>query len=387
MKKYYLFLMFILYPNISYSKSFSKDLVDLSIINIDELWSNTSGGYRKKTSYIGNTIVGLDISSKLISNIDYGSLYISMNNNRGTPVSQNNLFTYDTISSIENFNATKLYELYYHISYHNFDIKIGKIDFSSLFGYDDKTQNFTNGGMVTSTVMNNNSYYQNNYTPLASPGVYVSYNVKKILFKLGLTSSNPINENYNNQNYMNINYDKYGTKFIINSPFLYYEINYKNDNKNVILGGFYDTGKQPISYTNKKYSGNYGFYLNYNQQILKKKEYNLDLFFRFYIDPMQKYENVFYTIDTGLILSYKKIYLGLSFSDTNGSKYLNYNLTKNISKNHNEYKTELTLNYKINDYFSIQPVIQYIVRPGGRIYNDKLIKNELIFGVRNTFNY
>lgn len=388
-------IFFLILPVRSIAATFDvkdcKQCVSLNISNIDEYWFNSSGGMSHRGSYLGSTTVSLDINSKLLFGSDYGSIYISGVNNRGNPQSQNNLLTFDTISNIENFNSTKLYELYYHKTFGDFSFKIGKIDFSSYFGVDDYTGKFINGGLVTSTVYNNNSYFQNNYTPISSPGIEMEYTKDKITYKLGVSSDNPFKENYKNPNYPNIDNDKHGLDFNFTSPMIYYDVSYSNNihgyDYNVILGGFYDSGKQPISYDNKKHKSNMGMYINFNQEIWKKDNKNLVFFSRFFVDPMQKYENVLYTLDCGFVYQNNDDYIGLSFSDTRGSKYLNYDMTHNITKNHNEYKLELTYYHQINKWFSIQPDIQYIIRPGGMIFDTKPIKNELIFGLRSSFSY
>lgn len=386
MFKYLIVLLCLLFGGVAEAKTIDigpcGECLEFDITDTNEYWENLTGGVRHYGSYIGQTIVSSTINfNNIFSRDDIGDVYISAVNNRGNPMSNTNLKTFDFISNIENYNQSKLYEFYYENKIGNIFFKIGKFDFSSDFGFDNLSAKFLNASMMTSMVINNNTYNMTNYGPTASPGIEVRYYHDNWILKLGLSSDNPYNGNLN-LNFANINTDKFGTDLFFKKPMFYLEYVYnlyiKNLKGTYYIGGFYDTGKQANTYSNHFYSGNGAGYFTLNQEIFKNKTSNLSIFLRYMIDPYNSRTNITSTFDTGLVYNTRDDYFGLSFSIAHANKHITTTF-----KDHNEYRIEFTYKHQINKYLFIQPDIQYIIHPSSGIG----IKNEFVMGLRTVFNY
>lgn len=344
-----------------------KDCLDLNLSDINEIWGNTIGGKKRKSSYLGQTTVSLDINFDKIFHKNYGKISVSGINVRGNPESNKNYETLDFISSIENYNQTKLYEFYYENNFKNLYFKVGKFDLSSEFGFDNFTSKFLNASGITSMVVNNNSYNMTNYGPTSSLGISMKYKINDNIFKIGLSSDNPYNGKYK-KDFTNINTDKYGTDVNFKSPMLYFEYEKVYKHGKYYIGGFYDFGKEPITYDKNFHRRNFAIYFTFNQELYK----DLNLFFRVVYDPKNNVINIKYTVDTGIVYSN----FGLMFSIANENKHIT---TK--YKNHNEYRLEFFYNKKINNFLYIQPDIQYIVHPSANY------RNEMLIGCRTVLNF
>lgn len=352
--------------------------VDFNLVDINEYWGNASGGIKHTTSYLGQTVGSVTIHMDKLTNYNIGSLYISGINVRGNPKSNTNLRTLDFISNIENFNSLKIYEFYYYNSFGNLNIKVGKFDFFSDFGHDDDTSQFLNASMITSMVINNNTYNMTNYGPSPSPGAELEYGKNGFDIKAGISSDNPYHGNFY-KNFSNINSDNHGTDIYLNSPMINFELRYTSHINNLrgvyYIGGFYDFGKQANTYTNIFHSRNSAYYITINQEFLKTNTATYEWFFRYMIDPYSSKTNIKYTMDTGFLYKNKKSTIGIGFSITNPNHHLKL-------KYDNEYRLEVMYKYNLNNNITIQPDIQYIIHPGAEYKT-----NELVFGLRETFVY
>lgn len=370
-----LFFLIISYPGLAWSKTLDfvpcNQCVTLSITDINDIWYNAQGGVKKKASYLGFTEVTLDVDLSKFSPL--GNIHVSGENNRGSPPTNSNYQTLDFISNIENYNQTKLYEVYYEQSFDKWYIKLGKFDFMRDFEFDDISSNFLNASMVTSMVINNDTYNMSNYGPMGNPGAEISYSSKTWNIKAAVSGDNPYHIK-DPSNYSNIPADPRGTDLYFNQPVIYLEVSklayvFKKEG-HYALGLFWDTGKQDITYSDNYHGGNQIIYATANQQVFKHNRYSLSLFSRFALDLKPNRAVINSTVDTGLLL-----YRGLDFIG------ISYSLAK-INRRSQlipESRIEFTAYHTINSYWSIQPDVQYIIHPGGTTN-----QNEILLGLRST---
>lgn len=384
MFKYLAIFLCLIFPFFSYGKDITilncKDCMEIDVTDTNEVWGNVSGGVKKKASYLGMTEIDVGLNLDKIFEKPYGDFKISAVNVRGNPMSNSNLQTLDFVSNIENYNSTRLYEFYYENQIDkNWYIKIGKIDFTNEFNSDDATSSFLNASMGTSMVVNNNTFNMTNYGPSTSVGAVVKYSSDNWSIKGAISDDNPYIGN-RAINFQNINTDQYGVDIHFKHPMFYLEYQYNTKFNNLdgsyYVGGFYDDGPTPVSYGGRR-KGNGAFYLTMNQELYKNDVGSLKFFMRYVYDPFPQKTDITYTFDTGLMYSYDNDYFGVGL----GMVHLNKRVPADYN-HHDEYRIEATYNHQIDKYFSIQPDIQYIIHPGSTNR-----KNELVFGLRETFTY
>lgn len=375
-----LLFLCLLVPTPALAKTISipecNDCFDINITDINEYWGNVSGGMKHKGSYLGFTEIGLNLHLDKIFDGVFGNLHISAENNRGNPMSNTNLRTLDFISNIENYNQTKLYEIFYENNLGPFYFKFGKFDFGRDFEIDNITSSFLNASMITSMVINNNTFNMSNYGPASELGVELRYRKNNWDIGFGASSDNPYRGDFN-LDFTNINSDSHGTVLSWKSTMFYFEVKKKTRIFGLDgfyeVGGFLDTGKQANTYDGKFHRGNEIIYLMFNQEVWRRNNKSISLFSRFVIDPRNDRTNIEYTSDSGVFYQFDNDYIGAGFSITKPNSKLHL---------HNEMRLELTYSHDFDQYFSIQPNIQYIIHPGGTSSRD-----ELVFGMRSTFVY
>ena len=349
--------------------------IDFNLLDINEYWGNEMGGEKKRGSYLGFTEASVDIHLDKIFNGHYGSFHISGENNRGNPMSNKNLGTLDFISNIENYNQAKLYEFYYENNFGPWYFKFGKFDFARDFEIDNISSDFLNASMVSSMVINNNTFNMSNYGPASSPGAEVRFTTDEWDIGLGISSDNPYRGNFN-KDFTDMNTDPTGTAIFWKTSMIYLEVK-----KNIkimgllgtyTVGGFIDTGKQANTYDDRFHTGNELFYATVNQTVWENNIKSLSVFVRLAVDPRKDRTAIDYTIDTGILYQEGDDFAGLGFS-----------LTKPNSRMllpESEMRLEATYSHSFNKYIAVQPNIQYIIHPGGMKE-----ENELVTGVRTTF--
>lgn len=365
------FLLFILVTKKSLCKTINlydcTDCVEINLNDTNEYWSTHN-------SYIGQSILSVDIKKELLK---IGSIYASYDNNRGTTVTNNYIGSFNTISSIENKKTNKLYELYYYNTFKNLYFKIGKFDLQNNFGSDDQFSYFVNTSSTSSSIFSNNTYEMSNYGPVSSLGIYLEYNLNdNFKFKGSIVSDNPFKIN---TDLTDTKTDMHGNMFKIESPMFLFETNMyfgKKYKTYISLGGFYDTGKQSITYSNIIHRNNAAFYISVEHDLINKNDNSLQLLVRYMRDPYSDRSTITSTFDTGLLYSNKKHIIGILFGYELGDKNMFTNLKSKI-----EYRLELTYRYNVTDNFYIQPDIQYIDNIAG--YNHSMF----LFGIRESFNY
>ncbi|AXH72874.1 MAG: carbohydrate-selective porin, OprB family [Caudoviricetes sp.] len=365
-----LFILYIISIKNSWAKTLNvencKSCIDINVTDSNEYWN-------VHNSYIGQTIISLNIKKDLIK---IGGLYASYDNNRGNTITNNYVGSFNSISSIENNNTNKLYELYYYNTYKNIFFKVGKFDLQSDFGSDESFSYFINTSSTSSSIFSNNTYEMSNYGPVSSLGIYSEFNIfHNILLKAAIVSDNPFKVNTDISTSKN---DIYGNTFKIESPLFLLQLDmvYGNKNKTYIsIGGFYDLGKQSITYSNNIHKTNASFYISITKDLFYTKKYNLQFMVRYMNDPYTSRSVISSTFDTGLLYTSNKNIIGIIFGYEKGDK----NLFVNKSKL--EYRFELTYRYNITDNFFIQPDIQYIFNLSGTS------KNMFLIGIRETLNY
>lgn len=373
---YILFFVFLLIFNFkkTYAKSFNY--IDIGITDVNEFWTNLSGGLSKTKTYYGYTEADVDIHLDKIFKGNFGNIHLSGLNVRGKPISNSVLQPLDFISNIENNNSTRIFEMYYENQItDNIDIKIGKFDVTTDFSLQQSLTYFLNASAMTSMVINNDTYNQTNYGATSTPSFEISYSKNNWTYTGIITSDNPNDINMSSDNASNVPPPKSNTEFNFHGPILFYEVekDYKiNGNDGVIqVGGFYDFGKQQL-YNNSTHKSNGAMYISLEQNFYNNK---LTYFVRYFYDYKKNNVQIKDTLDTGLIyhtyiLSNKDMF-GLNLS------YAGLNIN-----NKKEYRIEATSRIYVNDSIYLQPDIQYIIHPGAGS-DDSIIKNEFVFGFRS----
>jgi porin len=379
MRRFFLFLL--LSPNQVFSQQDDKAF-DLSAKYTGDYAVLNNNKYKHFSVYLGNIGMIINFNTENAQLWKGGILSLYIINDHGTQPSKKYTGDLQVFSNIEAPERTKLYELWYEQSFgEKFSIKVGQQNINSEFIYSDYGLNFINSsfGTMPSVACN----FTLSMFPCTAFGARVIYNISEQWNIQGAVMDGDPEDEVTN---------KYGAKWDIKSE---EGINILGELHYTLKSEDLQTGKYKIGYwhhtakfkgvadTTKEYRGDFGIYLLADQMIFSEhsdQKQGLGAFFMFGISSKQQ-NTVNYGIGgglcyTGLFKGHDKDVLGLGI--TNAS--INPDLVKANDIEKSENTIELVYVAKINDRFTLQPDIQYIINPSGTKNNNALI-GLLRFGV------
>lgn len=340
---------------------------------IGEILTNHTGGIKTGTCYQGMANLMLSFNTQDARLWKGGTFYVNAAHTHGGDPSDQFIGDFQLASNIEADNLTYFHEMWYNQSIGKVDLTIGLQDLNVEFASSEYASTFINSSFgVHSTIADN---IIAPIFPLTAFGVQFRYRISSQLsvkliafdgFPTDFSQNNPYNLRWNfkrEDGLLNIVQVNYTSKF------------------SEKLAGSYSIG----SYTHQHMSPevvkkkstweitNYGFYVTGDQEIARYKSGSiLSSFLQASISPSQKNENCYYL---GLGLNYSGIFSSGN-DDIIGMAIAHAGFHSPIR---NETTLELTYKYKLNDQFSLQPDVQYIINPSG---TDQLLNNALISSIR-----
>ncbi len=135
---------------------------------------------------------------------------------------------------------------------------------------------------------------------------------------------------------------------------------------NYYVGSYYDSNRfEDLSDTGKARHGNYGFYFYMDQTVYREEDsagnQGLTPFLVATFAPLEEVNTFPYFVTGGLV--YRGLIPGRD-NDTTSWGFAYGQFSNNLSEIY-EMVLELTHNFEIAPWLSIQPDLQYIIRPGG----------------------
>lgn len=394
-----------------------------------EVFGNVSGGAKRGSTYMGKLELELGTDLEKAFGWTGGSFHASLLQIHGKGISEKFTDNLMTVSNIDASPATRLFEIWLEqkLFDNKLSIRAGQLAADSEFFVSDYSGLFINSTFGWPAIMGLDLPNGGPAYPTATPGIRVKYDVTdSASLMVGLFNGDPIGPcARDNPQYC----DRRGTSFrTSDGAFVIGEGQYKykiGDGAlpgQIKLGGWYNSNRfddqrfdnTGLSLANpdssgdaRKIRGNYGFYGILDQMVYRfgtEGDHGIGLFTRLSAAPSDRNLANFY-IDGGVTVK------GLFDSRPNDQFGLGIGLTSISSRVRSfdqdtgyfneaymprrDFEAVLELSYKaeIVPGWTVQPDIQYIFHPQGRVLdpNDasgqKVLKNAFVIGFRTAISY
>lgn len=413
-------------------RSFLKsEGVEYSLTYIGEALGNVSGGSRRGGTYSGRLDFQFDADLAKIASWDGANFHSNVYQIHGAGLSHKFVSNLLTVSSIEALPASRLYELWLEqkIFDRKIAIKVGQIAADTEFGITQTGTLFINSTFGWPNIMSAALPSGGPAYPLATPGVRVKYVPNSQLsLQAGAFNGDPAGRTATYLDPQRRN--RTGTSFRFNDPaFMIAEVAYAyniatedvGEPGTVTLGGWYHfdrfdslrSDKAGISLANPSASGvaqrlrgNSGLYGMVDQTIYREPDDPNDgasIFARLFSSPGDRNLIDLY-VDAGI--AYKGLLSGRS-DDTLGLSVARSRFSPGARgldrdgfifanrvgpQRKSEMVLEATYQAVIGPGITVQPTLQYVLRPSGGIANPRdasgaRIKDAAVLGLRATIRY
>ena len=408
--------------------------LSIGLIETSELLGNVSGGQRQGFDYMGRTELAVDLDLDKLAGWQGGLVHVNGYQIHGRGLAANNLGgNILDPSNIEATRTTRLFDAYFQQSLFDdkLSIRAGQIAADDEFLTSQYSANFINGtfgwaGIMASDLPSGGPAY-----PLATPGVRVKYAPSgNLSWQTAVFNGDPAGSTAGSSN-PQIR-DRAGTTFSTNRDlFAITEAAYalpadKDAGElptTIKLGGWYHSGKfndyrydtnggliGATSGTARKDVNNYGLYSVLDKMLWAKPgtdDQGLSGFLRLAGAPDDRNLVSLYA-DTGL--NYKGLFEGrdqdiagiaIAFAKVGGSAIhqdKDYNLANpGATRPVRDYEAviELTYQYVVAPWWTIQPDAQYIIHPAGYSASPtadtsaptSAMKDAVVLGARTTIKF
>jgi porin len=409
--------------------------VTFGLTETSELLGNVTGGINKGATYDGLTTGTVTIDTNKAFGLPGGTFNASALQIHGRNLSAANLDNLQTASGIEADTGTRLWELWYQQQFLNnhLDVKIGQQSLDQEFMVSTNANLFVNTMFGWAAVPSYDMPAGGPAYPLSALGIrFRAEPTHDITVLAGVFDGNPTGTSVGDPQLA----DAHGTNFNLHNGALYiaelqYGINQPamgdlDDGKNHGLPGTYKIG---FWYNNEQFAdlrygtdglplvspnsngnpimhpGDYSLYAVADQMVWRPDPdgaRSLNVFTRLMGAPGDRnllsfsgnlglvLKAPFQGRDNdsaGLALGYVKVGSAAAGSDED-SAAINGGYAPIRSS---ETFVEATYQYQVNQWWQLQPDVQYVMNPGGGIVNpnnpSEKIKNELIIGVRANITF
>jgi len=421
-----------------------KALSDLGLSyglqDINEAWSNASGGRRQIQTYNGLTMFSVGLDTKAAFGWEGGTFNVSAFQIRGRSLATDATSALQTNTGINALGTTRFWEIWFQQLFAGgaADIKLGQVSLDTEFMTSQGSSLFLNTMMGWSMYPSANLYAGGPAYPLSSLGVRLRYRANDNVTILGgVFADNPPGGPFNADGQL-LGSSRWGGNFNLRTGALAIgEIQYAFNQPTVgedgkpkpaeglpgtyKLGFWYDSGTFfsqrtdsagiPLAspYSNgdpRRQGGNWSLYGVADQAIWRPAQDGaqmLSLFVRAMGGPGDR-NLISFSLNGGITLKdplampereNDTLGVGLGIARLSGGA-IGYDqdvnhFGGNIPVRSTETFVELTYQFAIAPWWQIQPDFQYVFSPGGGIVNPnnppRRIGNEAIFGIRSTITF
>jgi len=409
--------------------------VTFGLTETSELLGNVTGGINKGFTYDGLTTATVQVDTNKAFGLPGGTFNASALQVHGRNLSAANLDSLQTASGIEADTGTRLWELWYQQQFldNHLDVKVGQQSLDQEFMVSTNANLFVNTMFGWAAVPSYDMPAGGPAYPLSALGVrFRAEPTNNLTVLAGVFDGNPAGTSVGDPQVA----DAHGTNFNLHNGALYiaelqYSVNQAamgalDDGKSHGLPGTYKLG---VWYNDEKFAdlrygtdglplvspnsngqailhpGDYSIYAVADQMIWRPDPdgvRNLNVFARLMGAPGDRNELSFSANlglvlkapfeqrdndSAGIALGYVKVGHALVGSDEDAAAINGgYSPVRN-----SETFVEATYQYQVNQWWQIQPDIQYVFNPGAGIVNSnepsEKIKNELVIGVRTNITF
>lgn len=415
----------------------------LNAVDINDLFGNTSGGYKQGPAYWGVTTLTLNWDPEKVLGIKNGLFNISALQIRGRSLTVDNLGDLNSVDNMDTNRSTRLWELWYQQGFfdNKLNVRIGKIALDSEFSVSDYGLLFMNSSFGWSLINTDDTYNTGVEYPFAAPGIRFNFSPNENWTDiLAVTNDNPSNVAFCNQSgafACDSSPPKHlsGTHFnFTTGVFVINEIQYhlnptsddsKSDNAkqgypgNYKLGTYFDSAKFPdqrynaegqllANPDNAQTMGNhrhtwsvYGIADQMIWRSTKEKSHSVGVFGTIQTSPGDR-TSITLAGNAGIV--YKGLFnnendsVGFAWGfGTFGNRARQYDRDYRyyVDSSHRVRKTEnrieLVSHFDVTPWMQLTPDFQYIFNPGGGINLEdgfyKRVQNEAVFALRSSVTF
>lgn len=343
------------------SESISDTLKQISsdVTVTNDFIGTINGGISKNISNLSLISFDIEYKPKLWRSFTF---YTHMLKTFGKPASEEFIGDLQKVSNIEGKSTRLLYEAWISKSFKDLNIKAGLHDLNSVFMISDFGCDFTNGSFGVMPTLSLNQLAS--IFPVTTLGIIISYEKPIMDAHLGFYN---LNHEFINETSFNFRNHFYHLGHLIIGE-LAFKHRFSNDLAGKYTVGFYHENSHPLSdaiFTFNPEIQSQGLYSMMDQNLYKTPKSELNSFFQFSYDNGESHKARSY-FGGGLVWSHgmknnRKLSFGLGVASLQFSKQF---LDSTNLKPH-ETTIELKSCYQFNQFFTINPSLQYVVYPSG----------------------
>ena len=339
------------------------DNLNIELTYTADWWHNTQGGLEEGDAWLDNLDLIIDWSLDDNHAIHFHTL---ANNNKTFSDLVGDI---QVISNIDNDDMIRLFELWWQYTQESHSLRIGIQDLNADFDAIEPAGYFLNsshgiGPDYSQSGMNGPSIF-----PFSAFGVMHQYQSDDWTLRWAIRDGSPAeNDNPYNQS----------INFSLSDLLISSEVERNSDNLRLAAGIWYYTEKAE-KLNNIGTDNNYGIYVLAQYHLALTDFGELNGWLR-YGKANAQLNDVDYYLGAGLTLSQfshsrHDDIVGVAIASVSASDAF-----QNYYENSESGETNIELTYliNVNDNFSIQPDIQYVINPG----MDSEIENATVFGIR-----
>jgi porin len=413
--------------------------ITFGLQDTNEVWGNVSGGIRRGATYDGLTLMGVGLDTQRAFGWNGGVFNVSALQISGRDIATDNLLNLQTPSGILAADTTRLWEAWFQQSFlgGRFDVKLGQQSIDQEFMTSQSSGQFLNTMMGWPMVPSADLYAGGPAYPLSSLGVRLRAQPGNgITGLLGVFADNPPGGPFNDDGQLRGS-TRWGGNFNLRTGALVvgeiqYALNQSGTGDTASgatagglpgtykLGFWYDSGPFPDqrfdntgrSLANPASTGialmqwnNFSLYGVADQMIWRPSQdsaRSINLFARVMGAPGDR-NLINFSVNAGVTLKapfegrdFDTVGIGFGIARVSGGAQAFDRDVASFSGIPVPVRTtetfiEVTYQLTVTPWWQLQPDLQYVFNPGGGILNPndpiQRVRNEAIFGLRNTITY
>ena len=374
-------------------KGLSDHTVAWKLLYVSEVLGNPVGGEKQGAIYGGYVKFGIGVNLDRALGWEGASLYANILYPHGASLTQNFVHDLNVVSNIDGYDSVRLYKLWFQKNFAGgrFSFRIGQMAADKEFFSSDTAGLFLNNAFGTPSVFSQN--ITGPIYPVSAPGVRIRWEPAPAFSIRAAVFSGNVGTATENQHQTRIRLKKEnGALVLVEAAYKTHQG--KGDDGlpgTFKLGGFYNTNRFDDRGGGSSHHGDYGAYIVADQQVYREKVADdsargLSVYSRVGFAPRDRnlvdleYQGgVTYV---GLLRSRPKDIAGLGFAYTHISRDVEASTDGPEPGNH-ESVLEADYLVALNDWCTIQPDAQFIIRPGATT----LRRNALVLGLRISLSF
>ena len=373
-------------------KGLSDHTIAWKLLYVSEVLGNPVGGERQGAVYEGYAKFGIGVNLDRALGWEGASLYANILYPHGTSLTQNFVRDLNVISNVDAYDSVRLYKLWFQKNFDGgrFSFRIGQMAADKEFFTSDTAGIFLNNAFGTPSVFSQN--ITGPIYPVSAPGVRVRWEPTSAFSLRAAVFSGDVGTATANQHQTRIILKKQnGALVLLEAAYKTHQA--KGDDGlpgTFKLGGYYNSKWFDDRSGGDRHHGDYGAYFVADQQVYREKNSGgsprgLSIYSRIGLAPRDRnlvdFEYQGGLNYAGLLRSRPKDITGLGFACTHISRDVQPSADGPAPGSH-ESLIEAAYLAAVNEWCTIQPDIQFIMRPGAK----DLRRNALVLGLRISFS-